>query len=749
MVGARGFEPPTSWSRTRRSTRLSHAPTETNALRVTHATLICRMRTPLLFLVLAASACADCRFYFADQYDFTANLGFALDVETTSNGSTPCQLSAMKLVLAVADGKQFQYAVVNPAWQTGRVYELRAVVTNSGSQLYVDGQLVGTTEGGFQPLDRAVAAASIPGWASAPAAFVIGQTSLQISDGTSSLSLPAEGSTDIPVPLQLMSPPAAWQGPFKAQNQNPITITVKFRIDPPLNNPHKYDPFVDRYGQTTYSDWSTKTKTDDDLTAAATAERAWLDNHSPIAGLDPFGGSTTAGWQDAATGFYHTVFSNGRWWLITPQGNPGFYLSISDVSHVWQYTPITGRVGMFADLPDRTGALAEAYGTNVWTEGGNTQYFSFQVANMVRKYGNGWKAQADALVPERALKWGFAGVGKWSPRFANVPVMPVLGHYDVPNVVRHPDVFDSKIRARLTDSLAAQINPDLMNPYIVGWSIGNEYDEIITTDETVAMLALGATTPVKIALVDRALAAIYNGDLNALTAAWKIKAPTVNDVYAAKPSVPAKDVEVLRRFFANTYYRTLYQTVKSIDPNHLFLGWWIVPNWWVNAEDWRMQAANTDVVGFDYYVSKFVEPYLDQLIQEAGKPVLIGEFSFPGAYGGWRGFDTTQYSQNMTLSDAESGDRYAQWVTDASAYPSVIGASWFEYRDEPITGRGPGYGPAVVIGEHSAFGLVDTTDRPKIDLIEKALAANITALQSLGLVPAPLTTAPSAIIRRR
>jgi hypothetical protein len=28
MVGARGFEPPTPWSRTRCSTRLSHAPTE-------------------------------------------------------------------------------------------------------------------------------------------------------------------------------------------------------------------------------------------------------------------------------------------------------------------------------------------------------------------------------------------------------------------------------------------------------------------------------------------------------------------------------------------------------------------------------------------------------------------------------------------------------------------------------------------------------------------------------------------------
>ncbi len=30
LVGARGFEPPASWSRTRRSTRLSHAPTLVN-----------------------------------------------------------------------------------------------------------------------------------------------------------------------------------------------------------------------------------------------------------------------------------------------------------------------------------------------------------------------------------------------------------------------------------------------------------------------------------------------------------------------------------------------------------------------------------------------------------------------------------------------------------------------------------------------------------------------------------------------
>ena len=705
------------------------------------------MRNTLLFLAFGLIANGDCRFYFADQYDFGKNLGFGVDLETSSSGSALCQLSAMKLVLAVGDGKQFQYVVSLPAWQTGRTYEIRAVISNSGSQVFLDGQSLGTSTGGFQPLDRAVAAASIPGWASGAAAYVITQTSLQITDGTSTLNLPDGGSIDIPAPLKLMSPPGAWQGAFQAQNQTPTTVTIKFRIDPPVANPHQYDPFVDRYGQTTYSDWSSKTKSDDDLKAAATAERAWLDSHSPLPGLDSFGGSTTAGWQDVATGYYHTVLSNGRWWLITPLGNPCFYLSISDAAQVWQYTPITGRTGMFAELPNRTGAYTEAYGNNVWSEGSGTLYYSFQVANMIRKYGDGWRAIADALVPERALKWGFAGVGKWSPHLPNTPVMPVLGHYNVPNVVRHPDVFDAVIRARLADSLASQMNADLANPYLVGWSVGNEYDEIVTTEETIAMLNLPASTAVKTALVDRALSVLYSGDVAALAAAWKIKATSVTEIYAARPTAPASDIETLRRFFANTYYRTLYQTVKTIDPNHLYLGSWIVPNWWVNDEDWRMQAANTDVIGFDYYVPKFVEPYLDKLIQDSGKPVLIGEFSFPGAYGGWRGFDTTQYSGNMTLSDSESGDRYAQWIADSSAHPNVVGASWFEYRDEPITGRGPGFGPAVVIGEHDAFGLVDTTDKPKYDLVEKVLQANQAALQALGLLPAA-TTAPNASIRR-
>ena len=51
MVGARGFEPPTPWSRTRCSTRLSHAPT----MRPANSDAWCQCRRPSGVCQLAAA----------------------------------------------------------------------------------------------------------------------------------------------------------------------------------------------------------------------------------------------------------------------------------------------------------------------------------------------------------------------------------------------------------------------------------------------------------------------------------------------------------------------------------------------------------------------------------------------------------------------------------------------------------------------------------------------------------------------
>ena len=56
-----------------------------------------------------------------------------------------------------------------------------------------------------------------------------------------------------------------------------------------------------------------------------------------------------------------------------------------------------------------------------------------------------------------------------------------------------------------------------------------------------------------------------------------------------------------------------------------------------------------------------------------------------------------------------------------------VAGAWFQYRDQPVTGRGPGHGSGLVHGKHSAFGMVDVTDRPKWDLVRRVRQANLQA----------------------
>jgi hypothetical protein len=58
----------------------------------------------------------------------------------------------------------------------------------------------------------------------------------------------------------------------------------------------------------------------------------------------------------------------------------------------------------------------------------------------------------------------------------------------------------------------------------------------------------------------------------------------------------------------------------------------------------------------------------------------------------------------------ERGVAYRHYVEQAFAMPALIGTHWFEWADEPATGR--------FDGENYNIGLVDVTDQPYRELIE-------------------------------
>jgi hypothetical protein len=160
------------------------------------------------------------------------------------------------------------------------------------------------------------------------------------------------------------------------------------------------------------------------------------------------------------------------------------------------------------------------------------------------------------------------------------------------------------------------------------------------------------------------------------------------------------------------------------------------PGYWANSTDWSLISANTDVIGFDYYALQFASTYdVASLIKTAGKPVMVGEFSFPPNYDGQRGFGSLSESAE---TESEAGEWYVTWLKAAAANPNCVGVSWFEYEDEPVSGggnqSGSSVGTALVYGEDYAFGLVDVTDQLKYDLVTAIRSGNLAALDSLGLL---------------
>jgi hypothetical protein len=85
---------------------------------------------------------------------------------------------------------------------------------------------------------------------------------------------------------------------------------------------------------------------------------------------------------------------------------------------------------------------------------------------------------------------------------------------------------------------------------------------------------------------------------------------------------------------------------------------------------------------------------------------------------------------------AERGVAYRYYVEQAAAHPALIGTSWFQWVDQPCTGR--------FDGENYNIGLVDVTDRPYADLVE-AMRTTHRRVQAVhaGTTP-PFATKPQA-----
>ena len=465
-------------------------------------------------------------------------------------------------------------------------------------------------------------------------------------------------------------------------------------------------PFCDRYGQFRHAEWPGKVHSDADLAAARAREEKWLAAHaeSPIRDADRFGG-WAKGPQLKATGFFRTEKVNGKWWFVDPDGHL-FYSQGIDGVRVSGETGITGRERFFEWLPPADDA---AY-ADCWRRfrGGSakgyykTHYpytaFSFARANQIRKYGKDWHTAVFADLAQRRLRaWGLNTIANWSSEAAMLARRtPYTDTFDsrtrrIPNVAGRtfPDPFAPEFEKNLRADAAKHAAKTGSDPWCLGWFVDNEigWGE---TDSDLARAALAAPDglPAKTEFLRRLRAQYGDGF-------------TTNQVTET-------DFRKFHRAIADKYFSTVRAAIKAVAPNRLYLGCRFA---WGGPEAWRAAADHCDVVSVNTY---HAIPDRMPPADAADKPLLIGEFHF-GALD--RGMLHTGLVP--TLTQRTRAEMYKTYVRAARANDRIVGAHWFIWRDQPLTGRGD--------GEDFQIGFLDVTDQPYMEMVEAAreLAAEL------------------------
>ena len=96
---------------------------------------------------------------------------------------------------------------------------------------------------------------------------------------------------------------------------------------------------------------------------------------------------------------------------------------------------------------------------------------------------------------------------------------------------------------------------------------------------------------------------------------------------------------------------------------------------------------------------------MNQYLGKVDKPFIVGEFGVSSDLGQspWRG--------EVAASDPAARTRSMEdWFNKAIRHPLLVGAHFFQFRDQPVSGRGD--------GEATLRGFVNGSDTPHFDLVE-------------------------------
>jgi hypothetical protein len=431
-------------------------------------------------------------------------------------------------------------------------------------------------------------------------------------------------------------------------------------------------PVVDEFGQWIPTDWPGKIRNLDQL------KKEWAEEEASLAAGD-FGFCKYGGYLNTkakATGFFRVERIGGRWWFVDPDGHLFFSTASTGMGSFGSDSRIAERADYFAAMPEPVPPDA--------APAGRRPLAGFYAWNVTRRHGAESRPKWIDLMMRRMDSWGLNTIGNWSdPRLWDAGrkayQVNLRGWGMETGYMGMPDVYSEEWPKIVDKAAAEQCAPRKNDPYLLGYFVANEPPWP------------GRESLVVDIILDRPPSAIQR----------EAKA------FLAAGDTPERRKQFIYRAF-DRYLEVINAAIKRHDPNHLNLGLRFgggLPP----AEMLRASKA-FDVYSLNVYSASVNPKVMEEIHRVTGRPIIVGEFHFgvPG-----RGL-APGLVQVRDL--AERGAAYRYYVEQAAAFPAFIGSSWFQWVDQPPTGR--------MDGENYNIGLVDVTDRPYKDLIEAMKTAH-------------------------
>ena len=393
-------------------------------------------------------------------------------------------------------------------------------------------------------------------------------------------------------------------------------------------------------------------------------------------------------------------------------------------------TPLTDRENYF-HLPEKDSEFGAFYGREpqstrrYYVGRDNHEVFDFLEANLFRKYGAGWRAAYAAQAQRRLESWGLNTIANSSDpeiyRLRKTPYTAIV--YSAPlgrsefrlqgsegNWGKLPDPFDPGWRTLITKTLKDELSDSVNDPMCIGFFVDNELNWGDSNYLAAATLRSPPGQPAKLVFADR-LKKQY-ATIAALNEAWAASYSGWDDLIAStnppvlSASKVKQDFATFSALYLEAYFRGCREAIKAAAPNHLYMGCRFANSG--NLLVMRAAARFCDVVSINRYAHS-----VEDLKMPTGldRPILIGEFHFTT-------MDAPMQPSGLVMvaNHADRARAYGTYVTSALRNPAIVGTHWFQFYDQPATGR--------FDGENYQTGLLDICDTP--------YAETIAACRSMG-----------------